>query len=160
MSIVWLKCECECRMKSARVMWASTAASSPARSSSGPKTRRVSPGSDGVVYVPNCPVMRSRERYGSSRITRSPAVISHPAAPRCLRVIAVRSFMSSRRRLWREREVGDRGGSDDVECPRRGHHGEEQRSALRKILRQRAAEDALDRDVEPLGNLGVPDQRL
>ena len=62
MSSVWLKCECEIRMKSARVMRASTAAVSATRSSSGPNTRRVSPGTSGVSSRPNRARYRRRER--------------------------------------------------------------------------------------------------
>src|SRR2546427_2262792 len=84
MSIVWLKCECECRMKSARVTRASTAAVSETRSSPIANAWRVSPGTSGVSMVPKRPRYRRRERYGSSRMTRWPSVISHPAAPRCV----------------------------------------------------------------------------
>src|SRR5213594_626189 len=84
MSSVWLKCECEIRMKSARVMRASTAAVSETSSSSGPKARRVSPGSSGVSSNPKRERYLRRERYGSVRITRWPSVISQPAAPRCV----------------------------------------------------------------------------
>ena len=90
MSSVWLKCECECRITSARVTCASTASVSDTSSSSGPNTRLTSPGTDGVVYVPNWPVMRSRDRYGSRRITCSPSVITQPAAPRWVSVSAAR----------------------------------------------------------------------
>src|SRR5437899_9885359 len=72
-------------MKSARVMRASTAAVSETSSSSGPKARRVSPGSSGVSSNPKRERYLRRERYGSIRITRWPSVISQPAAPRCVR---------------------------------------------------------------------------
>src|SRR5882672_6850072 len=84
MSIVWLKWECEWRMTSARVIRASTAAVSETRSSPIANAWRVSPGTSGVSMVPKRPRYRRRERYGSSRITRWPSVISQPAAPRCV----------------------------------------------------------------------------
>ena len=70
MSIEWLKCECEIKMKSARVILASTAAVSDTRSSPIANAWRVSPGTSGVSMLPKRPRYRRRERYGSSRISR------------------------------------------------------------------------------------------